>query len=412
MEYTLRYEKEVLDNGLTVCYRVVDAPDTALRIRINRGRLYEDEEKAGITHFLEHMLFKSTRYHSGDEIREELENITGRDIIATTTHEQVSLDSRCPNKELKILTEILYECIANYYLKEEDVEKEREIVLKEVSMNENDPFIHFFSQQKEKLFPQHPYGKFVGGTSSAIKNITTQDLIEEKKKGFVGSNIYISAVGGIDVDEFLSSIESSFGKMEKGIASSYDGEIKPPSYEEIEGEVGAPNQLLILLQAPGYRDSLKMEVLHEYLAEGRNSQLYRRLREEKPLCYHFGATLAKMNDRSIYAIVASNYDINKEREIIDIIINELDSIARGNIKMRDLERIKNNFRKTFYERYMDSVSSQADVIIDIESRKTPYSLDDMYSFFSNFSSDELIETAKKYFNGNYLVLKMRQMEHQ
>ena len=406
MSESIEYEKMKTDNGVTVCYRSLDVPDISLYIAINQGPVYEPLDKIGITHFIEHMMFKSTKNNSSYGVREKAKLLTGREPNALTTHEQILLPYRFPCGNLSEVTNLLYEMTSNKRFDEKEFEKEREVILRELTIVNADEVTDFVTKEVEKIFGNHPYGRIACGTEETISNIDIDDLVEAKENGFVGSNIFITAVGGFNPDHLLDSISSSFGLVQEGTPAVSHYTMEPFKTNEITKSFeGRVNEIAYMTPFPGYRyrECVPGIILDKYLCSGINSRMFTALRDEQQLCYHFGSEMRRHNEAGLQIIYARNFEKKNRNKIIDLIEEELELVKAGVFDEKKLDMIKSGFMMTFYEYFIESIDKQASIISDTESNNKEYDANYLREFYSTFTPDDLSSFAKKYFNEHFLI---------
>ncbi|MDI6806732.1 MAG: pitrilysin family protein [Candidatus Aenigmarchaeota archaeon] len=401
------FEEKIFDNGLWLGYKRVDSPDIVMRVDVDQGRVYEEESKAGITHLLEHMLFKGATKNT-TEIKEELEKLTGRELSAEGDYDTLRFMFRMPRNNLESVIDLFFEMFTNKQIREEELEKEKIIVGNEARLYYGSPFLDFLNGVRRKTYPNHPYGELDCGTNETINSISVQDLIKLEENGFVGSNTKIVVVGNFDPDKLIKKVDSTFGRLKKGNPVVPISEVQPIIPEEIEGSFEAQPyiSLSIIFQIPGIKDKdrVVMDTIGWYLGRGANSRLFRVLREENQICYSFGI------DRDVhskywkdhYSIFASNFDTLKRSYVISMIKDELDKLRQGEIDSEALKRVKHGWLLTFYEDEVERLESQADNIIKARSRG--YSVNEVDYLVRNLTTKDLQRAAEKYFNDRYLVV--------
>lgn len=321
------FEELTFDNGLWLGYKQVDSPDVVLRVDVDQGRVYEESSKAGITHLLEHMLFKGTPTKSSVEIAKEFEKLSGRTTRAVADYEKMVFELRAPEYNMEKVVDLFFEIFANIQFSEDGLEKEKVIFGSEISEDYGTPLSNFENEVRRKIYPGHPYGELDSGTKETIDNISVQDLVKLKENRFVGSNTKISVAGGFS-PKLIKKIEQTFGRLEKGKPAICPYEVLPINPEEMYDSFEAQPyiSLSVISQGPGTKDkeSVAMDIIGTYLGRGRTSRLFRVFREENQICYSFGIDVESKLLRSHQVIYARNFDPSKHNYVLQTMKGEMD----------------------------------------------------------------------------------------
>jgi len=190
-------KKIVLANGLTVIYKKKRGNSVVVEVMIKVGSNHEQKNERGISHFLEHILFEGTTTRpTNKDVSNEIEKIGG-DFNAYTSNEKTCFYIKVLKKHFKIAVDVLADILQNPLFKETDIKKEKNVVIKEIDMVNDEPKYHQWILLQKLLFDKHPCRFPTYGDKKVIKNLTRQKLIKFFKKYYVPNNMVISIVGDV-----------------------------------------------------------------------------------------------------------------------------------------------------------------------------------------------------------------------
>ena len=286
-----QYEKITLANGL----RVFLEQDSTLRsaaicLYVCSGSRHETRGQQGAAHYLEHILFRGTENHSGEEIEQLIDRFGGT-INAQTSREYITIEGRVLSSHAADALELICDMVCRPTILEKDVESERGVILEEIAMCADDSDEVIWDMMYENVWKGSQIAKKITGERKAVEKMTAQTLRDYISKRFVPKNIMVSVVGCFDRDAIMNVIESSLGKMPKAGSRRAKKAEYTPSFDALQWTL---EQNHVLLAFPGYAMSderrLAQRLLEEICGEGYSSRLYRRLRDELGLIYDEGCS--------------------------------------------------------------------------------------------------------------------------
>ncbi|AYE35525.1 M16 family metallopeptidase [Clostridium septicum] len=337
-------KRHLLDNGLEVITIKKDTKIAAINVGIKVGSLYENGDEKGISHFIEHMLFKGTKNRSNEEINEALEFLGG-EYNAYTDYAVTVYTISCLEEEIKNAIEILGDMIVASTFSEEEVEKERGVILAEIRTGKDDVEDFSFKKTNEIAFKKSPLRYDVAGLDKTVKKFIRNDLIEYYNKYYVANNSVITIVSSFEHEEALLEVKKRFGNWKKGDVEKLkviEEENNPIKFvtnkENIE-----QSTITYLYTFYGLDRNLELpfRILNHRLGESANSLLFREVREKRGLAYDIYTNLDMtkgVKTFSIYTAV-SEEDIESALEAIDETIL---GVKNGSIEIgeRDLNLMK------------------------------------------------------------------------
>ena len=289
-------DRRVLDNGLTVALK----PDRSnaicsVQVWVKTGSIHEGNRMAaGLSHYLEHMLFKGTENREGREISESVQAAGGY-INAYTTFDRTVYYIDIPSENVETALDVLSDAVFRSTLPAEEVEKERDVILREIDMGEDDPDHKLSRALFEASFREHPYRYPVIGYKELFSKVTREDLLDYYRRRYIPNNAAVIVTGDFETAEMRSLVETHFGAFERGTLLAESIPQEPAQlaaremhlYEDVQiSRVG------VGFQSPGltHPDTPVMDALSLILGNGRSSILTRHLREELKLVHAVDAS--------------------------------------------------------------------------------------------------------------------------
>ena len=304
------------------------------------GSRDEPLELAGVSHFLEHLLFKGTDDHSASEIAEAVEAVGG-EMNAYTAHEHTAYHARLPAAELALGLDLLGEVFTRPAFRAHEVEAERQVILEELAMEEDSSEDRVLSLLADALFPDHPLGAEVLGTRHTIGAMTRDQIAGFHDRWYRPGNLVVAVAGDLDHDEVVRAVERRFAGVEPGDVPVR----RPPSAPAEALRVGTQRgeQVHVAVGLPGlsrYDDDRHALVLaNQVLGGGTSSRLFRSIREERGLAYSVWSDLSFYADAGALVAAAATSPARLP-EVLRLVHEELDRLFGTGVTDRELEVAK------------------------------------------------------------------------
>lgn len=282
------YARAELDGGLLVLTEEIPTLRSAtIGVWVRTGSIHEQPDEMGVSHLLEHMVFKGTRKRNAHEIALVLERLGGS-LDAYTTREHTCFQSRVLDEHLDTALDVLADMVVDPLLRPEDLELEREVVLEEISTVEDTPDDLVFDMHSEMLWNDHPYGYSILGTRDTVSKLSEADLRRVHSREYRRPNMVIAAVGNIRHDDFLDRIKTYFQASPNGAAAPQARAATPmkPREERIT-RTSAQTHIVLGTRTFGHGDPRRyaLVLLSNAFGGGMSSRLFQRIREELGLAY-------------------------------------------------------------------------------------------------------------------------------
>lgn len=338
------YKIKVLSNGLKVVYeRMPYARSVSAGVWVLSGS--RCEKIGGMSHFIEHMLFKGTKTKTARRIAELTDN-TGGQLNAYTTREYTAFYSVTVADKLQETLELLSDMIKNSVFEPKDIELEKNVVTEEISMYEDSPEDLVFDLLEEHAFRGNSLGRSITGSRESVRAIKRSDIIEHMKLFYTPGNMVLSLAGCIDEERLLALAEEYFGDMAP--SDKKTEQIVTPEFfsgsDTVIKDIEQAN-VAIGFKGYGYDNNLKYPfiVLNNALGGGMSSRLFQKIREESGLAYSVYTSAASYKDIGIYSIYAGLAPENLEKTV-EIIHSELSAVVQNGLSEDELCRAKEQIR--------------------------------------------------------------------
>ncbi|MCE1248222.1 MAG: insulinase family protein [Firmicutes bacterium] len=299
----------VMENGLVVLTKEVYPSKVAfLSLWARVGSTDETDEQAGMSHFVEHMLFKNTRKRQVGQIAQEIHSLGGY-LNGFTSFDCTSYWMVLPGKALQKALEIQFDAIFNPLMDPKELDKERNVILEELKMSKDYPADYLSEKLFRAAFTRHRYGRPIIGFEDTLNQMTTEDLRSYYNNFYRPNNTFLLAVGDIDSMDVLRRIERTYRKLKEGKTTRNPSPKEPQQKEmrrfEMEGNV-LTGHLQIAIHIPSVfeREVYACTLLASILGEGKSSRLYRELREKRKLVSRICAYSYTQKDPGVIIIEA------------------------------------------------------------------------------------------------------------
>jgi predicted Zn-dependent peptidase len=374
-----KFKKTVLENGITVVTESHPTSHAAsIGIWVQVGTRHESSRDHGVTHFLEHLVFKGTKKRSAFQISKSLEALGG-ELNAFTTREYTCYHAYVLKDHSMIAMDVLSDLVQNMDLKKADFDLEKSVVLQEIAMGEDQLEELIYDIYLENCFKGHELGRAILGSEKSIRGMTMSQVKDYYKTKYCGANLIVSASGNIDHQEIVEYARK-FLKT-KGPKRLRKQPILMPNHKPFRKVVDRPTeQLHFLLGMPcsSFRDRDRFEayIVNALLGGGMTSKLYQSVREKKGLVYTVYSTLNTFKDIGLINVYAASEPGNM-KNVIKTVFSELKKVRKLGISASDLELFKTQVK--------GSILLGSD---DIENRMQSIAVNEMV--FSKYKSVDAI----------------------
>lgn len=344
-------ELAVLGNGLRVVLVPCEAQSVAFGLFVASGSRHETDEVAGISHFIEHMLFKGTEKRSPVEITRAIEG-RGGNFNAWTSEESTAYFTHMPFEYLDEAVDIISDMYLNAKIAADDFRREREVILEEIKMYADEPDAVAMENLQRALFPRHRLGAPIAGSAASLMPLKPRDMKSYIASHYRADNTIAVIAGRFGCDKALKAVEKRLsclpGAVKKG------GAEKRPRFQNPVSEITVSKDVQQTQLALGYRtfgiaDGRKYaaSVFDAVMGRGMSSRLFQEVREKRGLSYDISSRMQFFSDAGIWSVTAG-VDPAKAGKALEVIDRELVRICDRKVGAAELKRIKEfltgNFR--------------------------------------------------------------------
>lgn len=281
-------EEGVLDNGIRVLTEHLPGiRSAAVGIWVRHGSANERDASMGVSHLLEHMVFKGTESRSAKDIALSLESLGGS-LDAYTSREHTGFQARALDEDLPTAIEVLADLVLHPRLYESDLLLEREVVLEEIAMVEDTPDDLVFELHGGRFWQGHPYGFPILGTAETVRELDTTALAELHRSAYVGCNLILAAAGNVDHQRVMELARRFLGDVPRGAAlpAVSAPEAREGGEERVERSSNQSHVVFGARTVPyAHPHRYTLAVLSAAFGGGMSSRLFQRVREERGLAY-------------------------------------------------------------------------------------------------------------------------------
>jgi predicted Zn-dependent peptidase len=344
--------RSVLPGGLRVVTEFLPAVrSVSLGIWVGVGSRDEDEAHAGATHYLEHLLFKGTGRRTALEISSAMDAVGG-EMNAFTAKEYTCYYARVLDSDLPLAVDILSDMITSSLITPKDVDAERDVVLEEIAMNEDDPSDTAHEAFTAKLFGDTPLGRPILGTTDSINAITRDQIFEHYRARYSPEHLVVAAAGNLDHDTVVALVTDAFGP-----ALDRAAEPAPPRLNgsHVSGQAGVGTKLIsrgieqanLVLGCEGLPRTderrFALGVLNAAFGGGMSSRLFQEVREKRGLAYSVYSFSAQHADTGVWGVYVGCLP-SKADDVLAICTEEISKVVDGGLTDAELARGKGQVR--------------------------------------------------------------------
>ena len=324
-----RIQKTTLKSGVRVITEeMIEAESSSIGIWVKTGSRDEPAHLNGMSHFIEHMLFKGTERRSAHDISREIESVGGV-LNAFTSREYTCFYAKVLNKDIPRAVDILTDLVMNSVFSKKELEKERKVIVQEIKMVEDTPDDLIHDLYAESFYKAHPLGRPILGSIDTIGSFDRKKVVDYFHGRYVRDNVFITAAGGVKHARLVRLLKSAFGNVNGGAAGD---NVKAPDassgvflFEKDLGQV----HLCLGVPAPAQSDPRRYRtyLLNTILGSGMSSRLFQRIREKGGLVYSVYSYLNLFRDSGSLVVYAGTSEENFSK-VVRLILREFKNIRK------------------------------------------------------------------------------------
>lgn len=403
------YKKSVLANGLKiVTHKMPQMRSVALGIWIKTGGRYESRKNKGISHYLEHILFKGTKKYSLKKLKESIEGVGGS-LNGFTSEEVTCYLVKLPWHHLDLGIDVLSDMVINPLLPSSEIEKERTVILEELKMYRDLPQSYVYDLLDELLWPGQPLGMSIIGSEESIRSLKKEDLLLYKRKYYTPLNIVVSASGLLEHDRFVKKAERIFSQLKDKNRNEFIRVAEGQDRPQLKLFDKPTEQTHIAFGFHSFRRDHPLKyaqtLLHVILGGNMSSRLFNEVREKKGLAYEIGTQAKYFQDTGAF-LVHAGIDNCKVVPAVDLILKELGKIKSNLVTAGELQRAKDFFLGQLELALEDTMDHMLWIGESSITLNKTYSLDEIIKEVNKLTRKDILEAARLIFKESKINLSV------
>ena len=338
------FAKTVLDNGIrVVSHEMPDNRSVSLGIWVENGSRHESTEENGISHFIEHLLFKGTERRSAAQIAEEMDAVGGI-INAFTSKENTCYYAKVLDENLPLAIDLLTDIFLHSSFDAEEIERERSVILQEISQSEDTPDDYVHDLFNLDFFQNQPIGRPICGRQETVTGFSRDDIVKFFKARYRPEKVIVSAAGNLRhgaIVEAMAARLGSIGQVSLKSATEIGADILPTTASGIYPHPKPLEQVHLCLGMTGIHQTHPKRyvgyVLNTLLGGGMSSRLFQEIREKRGKAYSVYSFSSSYKDVGYVGVYAGT-SFESTEEVVELITQELKKLAAGEMTSAELER--------------------------------------------------------------------------
>jgi predicted Zn-dependent peptidase len=401
-------ERVQLSNGVRIVTEYMPyVRSVSLGIWIGSGSRAERGVENGISHFIEHMVFKGTKNRSVEEIARSVDSVGGG-LDAFTSKELVSFNTKVLDEHLPLAFDVLSDLVQNPLFREADIEKEKGVILEEIKMEADQPEFVLHETFISNFWKGHPLGKPILGTKDTVKKFTPELVNDFYHRIYSPNNVLITAAGHLDHEEIVRLVRDKFEAFPR--RGTLPEEVAPkPHAPIILKKKDSLEQVHITMGVPAYRLAHHMRfplyVLNTVLGGGMSSRLFQNIREKQGFAYAVYSELNLFSDTGCFTVYAGTA-AETAKQVVTSVVQEFRNLKNDLITEDELQRAKDHLKGSL----MLSLESTNSRMSNLARQELYFdrflSLDEMLDNIESVRRDQVQTIAQEFFGSDNLALAM------
>jgi len=392
--------RQVLPNGLTIITEQMQHIRSAsIGIWLQTGSRDEDPVWNGISHFIEHMLFKGTEHRTAEEIARQVDSIGGN-MDAFTAKECICFNVKVLDEHLPMALEILSDLVLHPVFDPNDITRERGVILEEIKMDEDNPDYLVHEIFTQNFWKDHPLGKPILGTKETVKKFERQAVLDAYSHRFAPGNIIVSAAGNLDHDRFVALVTKHFEQMKprkNGFHSPVPKIVSKitlrnkKALEQVQLCIGVPSHPIAHEKRhAGY-------ILNTLLGGGMSSRLFQNIRERQGLVYSIYSDLNPYRDTGCLAVYAGT-SRESASKVVQSVVSEFHKLKAEPVPAEELRRSKDQLKGSLMLSLESSSARMSNLARQEMYFDRFYDLDELIEKIEAVTVEDLTSLANEFFN--------------
>jgi len=396
---TRNIRREVLSNGLTIISEEMEhIRSVSIGIWIKTGSREEDPKWNGISHFIEHMVFKGTENRSAEDIARQVDSIGGN-MDAFTAKECICFNIKVLDEHLPIAMDVLSDLVLRPVFKPEDIERERGVILEEIKMDEDNPDYLVHEIFTQNFWKNHALGRPILGTKETVKRFAPAPVRKLYSERFVPSNIIVSAAGHLKHEQFVKLVVGHFEGMKPG-KNKFRSPLPKIMPKIVLRNKKSLEQVQICMGVPSYpiahEERHASYVLNTLLGGGMSSRLFQNIRERQGLAYAIYSDLNPYRDTGCLSV---NAGTSRETagKVVRSIVAEFHKLKSALVPAEELRRAKDQLKGSLMLSLESSTARMSNLARQEMYFDRFFSMDEMMRKIEKVTSEQLKTISEEFF---------------
>lgn len=394
--------KTVLPNGLQVVTEHIESvKSVSAGIWVKTGSRNEADELAGVTHFLEHMLFKGTENRSSYDIALSMEAVGGY-LNAFTSTEYTCYYARCLDSKLPLALDVLSDMVRHSVFPDEELEKEKKVVLEEMKMYKDSPDDLIFEEFSSQVFGNHPIGRPIIGYEKTVSSFTRQNLFDYMSDRYQPSNLLVAVAGHVNHEEVVKLVSELLNQSNEKEVSQPEQPLTEYSTSQKEISKAIEQTHMIIGKRGLYYDHPDKYLLllaNTVLGGGMSSRLHQNIREKYGYCYSIGTFNQSYTDSGLFGVYIGT-DKEYVTHVRELIAKEFEIIQQKPVSEQELKEAKAQLKGKLLLS-QESTSNRMTRLAKSELYFNRFvTLDELVENIDSVTAEDLQRFTNEFFNGD------------
>jgi predicted Zn-dependent peptidase len=399
-------QREVLPNGLTILTEQMDhIRSVSMGIWVKSGSRHEDPHVNGISHFVEHMVFKGTTSRSAEDIARQVDSIGGN-MDAFTGKETICFNVKVLDEHLPIAVDVLSDMVLHPVFDVKEITRERGVILEEIKMDEDNPDYLVHEIFTQNFFKDHPLGKPILGTKETVRRFEQSAVLDYYSSKFAPNNLIISAAGSLSHHDLVELLRERFGSLTAGSNGWHDTPPKTNSRIILRNKK-ALEQVQICVGVPSYPISHEKRyasyILNTLLGGGMSSRLFQNVREKQGLVYSIFSELNPFRDTGLLSVYAGT-SRESAPKVVQAIVSEFRQLKENAISAEELQRAKDQLKGGLMLSLESSTARMSNLARQEMYYDRFFGMDEIIARIQAVTLEDLLTSAKELFQPELIAV--------
>ena len=396
----MQHQQTILENGLRIITAERPQNETvSLGIWVNTGSAYETEDINGVSHFVEHMVFKGSKKRNSIQISEEIENVGGQNN-AYTSREFTAFYAKMLKNDVELALDVIADFILNPTFPLDEMIKEKEVVVQEIKQSIDTPDDVIFDYFQETAFPNQPLGRTILGPKENVRAFTPEIIQAYMKTNYAANNTVVVAVGNVKHENFVNMVKARMSNYQAQTSFKIAQQVYSGGHYQ---EVRPIEQAHVLIGYKGveYKNPLyyPISIFSTIFGGGMSSRLFQEIREKRGLVYSVYSYHSSQTSTGLFGIYAGT-SADQLNTLIPVIADEIKKTLDEKVTDKELNRAKVQLKASMLMA-LESSSSTAEVIARqmlLHNRVIP--TEEIVAKIDNVTKDDILKAAQTLFSSN------------